>query len=128
MLNILTPQATREMDRQCEPRTGLPSLILMENAATAVARAAREMAQGRPIWVVCGAGNNGGDGWAAARRLWGWGLNVNLWALKNPAQLKGDAAVMARAALGAGVPVHQKNTPPASPAQPCWLTPCLAPA
>ena len=57
----------RAIDRDAVERLGMPSILLMENAARAVADAAREI--GDAYLIYCGPGNNGGDGLAAARFL-----------------------------------------------------------
>ena len=76
---------------------GMPMLTLMENAGRAVAaEAARMVSPGARIAVVCGAGNNGGDGFVAARILRGWGFDVAVACLVPVAGLRGDAAEMAR--------------------------------
>src|SRR5947199_10296018 len=63
----------REIDRLTTERCGIPSLVLMENAAIATARVVIEYlsgdVSGKSILVFCGKGNNGGDGAAAARLL-----------------------------------------------------------
>src|SRR5712692_9185870 len=63
----------REIDRMTIERCGIPSLTLMENAAAATARAVAEQLCGsvasKSILVLCGRGNNGGDGAATARLL-----------------------------------------------------------
>ena len=75
---------------------GVSSLTLMENAGRAVADAAAEMVPaGARIVVVCGPGNNGGDGFVAARMLRERGHYVLVSCLVPRDQLKGDAAVMA---------------------------------
>ena len=76
----------------------VPGPVLMENAGRAVAEAirARYPLRGFPkIKVLCGPGNNGGDGFVAARYLDNWGYTVRLSCLVDPSALKGDAASMA---------------------------------
>ena len=70
MLHTISPQDMQEMERAFLDGTGYPSLLLMEHAAQAVADCLECYAEkdGRVLFV-CGGGNNGGDGCAAAR-LW----------------------------------------------------------
>jgi len=76
---------------------GVAGRVLMENAGRAVADAAAELppAAGAAIAVVCGPGNNGGDGFVAARLLRTLGYRVRLGLLGGRDALKGDAAEMA---------------------------------
>ena len=75
---------------------GTPTYDLMEAAGGAVAAAVRERYRGRSVVVLCGPGNNGGDGFVAARRLRAAGWAVRLALLGTSDALRGDAAVAAR--------------------------------
>ena len=78
MYTFATAAQMKELDRVAIEERGIPSLDLMESAATAVAEKAAELLQekGGRIAVFCGPGNNGGDGVAAARLLMDMGFSV----------------------------------------------------
>lgn len=71
---------------------GVPGTALMATAGTAVATAIRRRYRPRPVLVLAGPGNNGGDGWVVARDLSDHGWDVRVAALDSSATLKGDAA------------------------------------
>jgi ADP-dependent NAD(P)H-hydrate dehydratase / NAD(P)H-hydrate epimerase len=96
-MKVLTAAEMREVDRLTTERFGIPSLQLMETAGTRVADACHKFvgtAATRPakIAVLCGKGNNGGDGLVAARHLQSLGAQVNVYLFADPRELHGDAA------------------------------------
>jgi hydroxyethylthiazole kinase-like uncharacterized protein yjeF len=92
-MKIITAAEMREIDRITTERFGVPSLTLMENAGSAVADfVSKRYRVAETIGVICGKGNNGGDGFVAARRLHAEGLEVQVLLLADPSELKGDAA------------------------------------
>jgi NAD(P)H-hydrate epimerase len=94
-MKIVTAAEMREIDRITSEKFGVPSINLMENAGTAVADYIRRNNSGaKKITVLCGKGNNGGDGFVAARVLSERGHKVQIILLTDPTELKGDAAVM----------------------------------
>ena len=106
MIPILTPAETAELDRESASR-GVTTDSLMANAGRAVARTVVAMAggaYGRRALVVCGKGNNGGDGLVAARRLERDGMGVRVVLLTDPSGLRGEpASNLARYASSGGV-------------------------
>src|SRR5438067_10281427 len=98
MLPILTPEESAALDRESAAR-GITVDDLMENAGWAVARAAAELVggtYGRRAVVVCGKGNNAGDGLVAARRLERWGMGVTAILVAGASGFRGPAAANLR--------------------------------
>jgi hydroxyethylthiazole kinase-like uncharacterized protein yjeF len=99
--------ATRELERQAA--AGLPAHMLMQRAGLSVARLALALApHARRIWIACGPGNNGGDGFEAAMHLHRWGKTVTLtWTGLPPGSAKQppDAHASRERAMAAGVPM-----------------------
>lgn len=90
---LFDAEGMRGVDRWAIEELGVPSLELMEAAGRAVAEAVAELAPEGPIRVVCGKGNNGGDGFVAARLLREMGFGVEALLLWPGEELRGDAAV-----------------------------------
>jgi len=86
-------EGMRAVDRWAIEEKGVPSLELMEAAGRAVAEAVAQMAPQGPIRIVCGKGNNAGDGFVAARLLREMGFEVEALLLWPGEELRGDAAV-----------------------------------
>src|SRR4051812_48050193 len=97
MQKVLTAEQMREVDRLTTERYGIPSILLMENAAHAVAEVVSEelggSVAGRSIVILCGKGNNGGDGAALARILGMRGAHVDVLLLGKIKETAGDARV-----------------------------------
>lgn len=95
-LELLTTEQMAQADAAMIAR-GVTGLELMERAGDAVARMAVEMIpEAEPIDILCGPGNNGGDGYVAARLLQLSGYHVAVYAHGDPDKLSGDAATMAQ--------------------------------
>ncbi len=106
-MKIVTSAEMREIDRVTSERFGVPSLTLMENAGTAVAEfALASYSQAKTFGVICGKGNNGGDGFVVARKLHEAGREVRLLLLADRSELKGDAAENYKSLL------NKSNSPP----------------
>lgn len=103
MIPVLDARSMRAADAETI-RAGTPSGQLMENAAAALSAAVGEAyPEWRRVAVVCGPGNNGGDGLAAARLLSGRGVRVSLFTLADPARYAGDPAENLERARAAGL-------------------------
>ena len=93
-MQVLSAAEMQACDRATSERFGIPSIQLMRAASSAVANLAREQfPHARRVTVLCGRGNNGGDGMMAARLLADAGLSVTTLVLGAPQQISGDAAV-----------------------------------
>ncbi len=78
----VTREEMREMDRRAVEEFGIPGVVLMENAGRTVAREALEMLEDAlepRVAILCGKGNNGGDGFVAARHLYNQGVKVDVY-------------------------------------------------
>src|SRR5205809_7070545 len=95
MQKVLTAEQMREVDRLTTERYGIPSILLMENAAHAVARVITEKlggaVKGKSIHILCGPGNNGGDGAALGRILVQSGAMVSVELFASVTETRGDA-------------------------------------
>jgi NAD(P)H-hydrate epimerase len=96
MIRVATAAEMQELDRRASEECGIPSLLLMENAGAETAReilaAFPEVVRSR-VLVLCGRGNNGGDGFVIARRLLGRGISVRTILLARREDVRGDARI-----------------------------------
>lgn len=109
---VATAQEMQNIDRRARDEYGIPTLLLMENAALGVIRVVEESfgpVKGRRIAIVAGKGNNGGDGLAAARLLHNRGAKVQVYLLSEPAAVTGDAATNLNIASKMGIEVQSKG-------------------
>ncbi|HLM60434.1 MAG TPA: NAD(P)H-hydrate dehydratase, partial [Pyrinomonadaceae bacterium] len=94
---VVTAEEMREIDRLTTEKYGIPSILLMENAAHAAARVITEKlggsVEGKSFLILCGKGNNGGDGAALARILWTQGASVAVNLFGEISETKGDAKI-----------------------------------
>ncbi|MEM6553678.1 MAG: NAD(P)H-hydrate epimerase [Planctomycetota bacterium] len=115
----ITPAQARELDRLAVEELGIPSIVLMENAAInatlAVLDHLADTREREPhdakLAILCGGGNNGGDGYAIARHLHNWGAHPTLFPLKPLDQITGDAATNAHITQQLGLPTRTLDDP-----------------
>jgi len=96
-MKLVTAEEMAALDRKAAGDYGIPSIVLMENAGSMVARAVLKLLRGNrrgpKVLVLAGKGNNGGDGLVAARHLLNRGIEVKVFLLAREEDLQGDAAI-----------------------------------
>src|SRR5438105_3243158 len=106
-MKILTAQQMQSIDKRTTERFGIPSLILMENAALAVVDAIFEHYRDcERAAIFCGTGANGGDGLAVARHLENRGVVPSVFIVGDRAKFKGDAETNLRICEQLALPMH----------------------
>ena len=96
-MKLVTAQEMKEIDKLATEKYGVPGLVLMDAAAKQVADAVMDLLAEKKlagkVVVLCGGGNNGGDGFGAARWLMSYGLEVKVFLVGTPVEkISGDAA------------------------------------
>jgi hydroxyethylthiazole kinase-like uncharacterized protein yjeF len=92
-VEVFSAASVRAMDRRAIEEAGIPGFELMQRAAVAAFAAIREhWPAAKRVTVLCGPGNNAGDGYLVARRARAAGLDVHVVAMSDPERLRGDAA------------------------------------
>jgi hydroxyethylthiazole kinase-like uncharacterized protein yjeF len=104
-MKIVTADEMRDIDRKTIEEYGVPGVVLMERAGLAVASRIKEIFGRKRVLVVCGSGNNGGDGFVVARNLNKAGWEVNVFLTSKPENLKGDALIQYKTAVKSGVTI-----------------------
>ena len=107
-MRILTADQAREADHRTIEEIGVPAIVLMENAGHQVVSAMRatlsDLSTSR-VGVLCGRGNNGGDGLVVARVLWQQGIEVHAFLFGKAGDIAGDARRNLSIAKNLGIPV-----------------------
>ena len=96
-MKVLTATVMQELDRRTIVDAGIPGAVLMENAGRGVADTVGQRfadLHPGPVLIVCGRGNNGGDGFVIARHLRTAGWDVQTILLAERTAVSGDAATM----------------------------------
>jgi hydroxyethylthiazole kinase-like uncharacterized protein yjeF len=112
---VFDTAGVRELDRRAVKAYGIPSVLLMENAASGAAAAARELLEtraGGTAIIVCGPGNNGGDGYALARHLANSGAAVCIASIGEPRE-GSDGWINRRVVERMGLPIEAWSPPQA---------------
>jgi len=91
-LQFLTREQVRSIDRRAIDQFGMSGLVLMENAGRGCADVLCRLGCKAKVVIVCGSGNNAGDGFVIARHLDLQGADVHVVLLSDPSRLQGDAA------------------------------------
>ena len=91
---VLTGSEMKAADAYAIESLGIPGVCLMENAGRHLARVVSEFTKvGGRCALLCGPGNNGGDGFVAARHLQSWGFHPDVFVVGDPSRITGDAAI-----------------------------------
>jgi NAD(P)H-hydrate epimerase len=111
-MRIATADIIRDLDRRTIEEAGIPGAVLMENAgrgATRVLMECFEDLRSAPVALVCGAGNNGGDGFVMARCLHEAGIRPEIFLVEGPERIRGDARIFFDALRGSKIPIRALN-------------------
>jgi len=95
MTHSISVRQAQAFDKYAQTELGIPSIVLMENAGRGVAEEVKELGTKElgTVAVVCGTGNNGGDGFVAVRHLLNAGFKVKVFVVGSKAKLKRDPKI-----------------------------------
>lgn len=102
---IITRERSRELDRRAVEEYGMTGVMLMENAGRGTTDVLCRLGVSGPVVVVCGRGNNSGDGFVIARHLDLRGYEVRVVVLHDLSELRGDAAINYRVIEKSAIPI-----------------------
>src|SRR5699024_1875973 len=120
MSKPITARQSRHIDKQASEVLGLPSIVLMENAASNAAKVIGDFVSQKQlgkaggggigrcavtVGIICGGGNNGGDGYGIARHLRNKNYKVTVYNTKHIDNLTGDAAINAHVCNKMGIKI-----------------------
>lgn len=115
MLELTTREEMQREEREACERYGVSTLLLMENAGRGIASeilsVLRNQRNLRAVSIVCGTGNNGGDGMVVARHLLVEGVSPRVYLVGSPEVLRGDARYNYEVLMRLGLPVHVVAAP-----------------
>jgi len=115
---MISRENVRALDEDAVDEYGIPGIVLMENAASAIMAAVCEMIEGSAdpfVLIYCGTGNNGGDGFALARKLHNAEIPCSCALVGDVSQVRNDALTNYRIIEMMGIPIFNANT--ANPSQ-----------
>ena len=116
-MKVLSATQMREVDRLSTDRYGIPTLLLMESAGSGVVAQMEKRfkdLQSLRLLVVCGKGNNGGDGLVVARHLRQRGIETRVLLCAAIADVKGEALTNLKIVQNLGIPLHVLDDPDSS--------------
>lgn len=108
---VLSRKWIREVDRRAVQEYGIPSVVLMENAGRGTADLLCRLGIEGTVLILCGRGNNAGDGFVIARHLELRGFHTGVVLCSTPDQLKGDALLNFEIIRKSGIPIHSLTDP-----------------
>lgn len=111
----LTADQCREIDRRATAEYGIASLVLMENAGRGCVDTLERLGIGGTVAILCGKGNNAGDGFVIARHLEIRGHACHVFLLSPREELRGDAATNFAILQKSDVPITEFAVPPVGP-------------
>jgi ADP-dependent NAD(P)H-hydrate dehydratase / NAD(P)H-hydrate epimerase len=109
-MKVATAAEMREIDRKTIGECGISGIVLMERAGLAVTGRIKELFGRRNVVVVCGKGNNGGDGLVIARNFHNEGWEASVVITSKPVDFKGDAVSQYKTAVACGVKIFPAET------------------